>query len=137
MSKVSFNGSTYVGKVGGEGGIGGVDREGWSGGWMVRQHSGFVGYLVFISLPLPSSPPLPTPSAPNVPVELGCNAPFIVFNSADIPLAVKHALFTKYRNAGQVDGRVIEPSLMTSSWPPGGQTCICTNRLLIQVCMSS
>eukprot|EP00731_Ephydatia_muelleri_P003822 Em0001g3822a len=45
-------------------------------------------------------------------LELGGNAPFIVFNSADIPLAAKHAVFTKYRNAGQ--------------------TCICTNRLLVQ-----
>ena len=35
-------------------------------------------------------------------LELGGNAPFIVFNSADIPLAAKHAVFTKYRNAGQV-----------------------------------
>ena len=99
---------------------------------MVSQHSRYVAYLVFISLPLHSSPPSLLLSSPSLSplrqllmsqcadtlkglsLELGGNAPFIVFNSADIPLAVKHALFTKYRNAGQVGGCGIEPSLMMS-----------------------
>lgn len=37
-----------------------------------------------------------------VSLELGGNAPFIVFNSADIPVAVKGALVGKFRNTGQV-----------------------------------
>lgn len=45
-------------------------------------------------------------------MELGGNAPFIVFNDADIDAAVEGALVSKFRNAGQ--------------------TCVCTNRLLIQ-----
>jgi len=45
-------------------------------------------------------------------MELGGNAPFIVFNDADIDLAVQGALVSKYRNAGQ--------------------TCICPNRFFIQ-----
>lgn len=45
-------------------------------------------------------------------LELGGNAPFIVFNDADIDLAVKGGLASKYRNTGQ--------------------TCVCTNRFLIQ-----
>jgi len=45
-------------------------------------------------------------------MELGGNAPFIVFDDADIEGAVKGALISKYRNAGQ--------------------TCICANRLLVQ-----
>ncbi|MDO6563305.1 NAD-dependent succinate-semialdehyde dehydrogenase [Amphritea sp. 1_MG-2023] len=45
-------------------------------------------------------------------LELGGNAPFIVFDDADIEAAVEGALVSKYRNAGQ--------------------TCVCTNRMLIQ-----
>lgn len=47
-----------------------------------------------------------------VSLELGGNAPFIVFNSADIEAAVKGAMASKFRNAGQ--------------------TCICANRILVQ-----
>ena len=45
-------------------------------------------------------------------MELGGNAPFIVFDDADIEAAVKGALTSKFRNAGQ--------------------TCVCANRLLVQ-----
>eukprot|EP01083_Nonionella_stella_P154278 496913_1 len=44
-------------------------------------------------------------------MELGGNAPFIVFDDADIDAAVKGALVSKYRNSGQ--------------------TCVCTNRFYI------
>jgi len=47
-----------------------------------------------------------------VSMELGGNAPFIVFDDADIDAAVKGAIASKYRNAGQ--------------------TCVCTNRILVQ-----
>ena len=47
-----------------------------------------------------------------VSLELGGNAPFIVFDDADLDAAVAGALASKYRNAGQ--------------------TCVCTNRFLIQ-----
>ncbi|WP_061934656.1 NAD-dependent succinate-semialdehyde dehydrogenase [Aureimonas sp. AU22] len=45
-------------------------------------------------------------------MELGGNAPFIVFDDADLDEAVKGALASKYRNTGQ--------------------TCVCANRLLVQ-----
>jgi succinate-semialdehyde dehydrogenase / glutarate-semialdehyde dehydrogenase len=45
-------------------------------------------------------------------LELGGNAPFIVFDDADLDAAVKGAIASKYRNAGQ--------------------TCVCANRLLVQ-----
>ena len=45
-------------------------------------------------------------------MELGGNAPFIVFDDADIDAAVKGVLASKYRNSGQ--------------------TCVCTNRILVQ-----
>jgi len=45
-------------------------------------------------------------------MELGGNAPFIVFDDADIDAAVQGALVSKYRNAGQ--------------------TCVCTNRIFVQ-----
>jgi succinate-semialdehyde dehydrogenase/glutarate-semialdehyde dehydrogenase len=45
-------------------------------------------------------------------LELGGNAPFIVFNDADLDLAVEGALASKFRN--------------------GGQTCVCANRILVQ-----
>jgi succinate-semialdehyde dehydrogenase/glutarate-semialdehyde dehydrogenase len=46
-----------------------------------------------------------------VSMELGGNAPFIVFSDADLDAAVQGALASKYRNAGQ--------------------TCVCTNRILV------
>ena len=45
-------------------------------------------------------------------MELGGNAPFIVFDDADIDAAVKGAMASKYRNSGQ--------------------TCVCANRFLVQ-----
>lgn len=45
-------------------------------------------------------------------MELGGNAPFIVFDDADLDAAVEGAIASKYRNAGQ--------------------TCVCANRFLIQ-----
>lgn len=45
-------------------------------------------------------------------MELGGNAPFIVFDDADIDAAVAGAMASKFRNAGQ--------------------TCVCTNRILVQ-----
>ena len=45
-------------------------------------------------------------------LELGGNAPFIVFDDADVESAVVGAMQSKYRN--------------------GGQTCVCTNRFLVQ-----
>ncbi|HXC26167.1 MAG TPA: NAD-dependent succinate-semialdehyde dehydrogenase [Gemmatimonadaceae bacterium] len=45
-------------------------------------------------------------------LELGGNAPFIVFDDADLDAAVEGAMVSKYRNTGQ--------------------TCVCPNRLLVQ-----
>ncbi|GAA0586155.1 NADP-dependent succinate-semialdehyde dehydrogenase [Caenispirillum bisanense] len=47
-----------------------------------------------------------------VSLELGGNAPFIVFDDADLDAAVAGAMMSKYRNAGQ--------------------TCVCANRILVQ-----
>ena len=47
-----------------------------------------------------------------VSLELGGNAPFIVFDDADLDAAVSGAMASKYRNAGQ--------------------TCVCANRILVQ-----
>jgi succinate-semialdehyde dehydrogenase/glutarate-semialdehyde dehydrogenase len=47
-----------------------------------------------------------------VSLELGGNAPFIVFEDADIDAAIEGAIMSKYRNTGQ--------------------TCVCANRLLVQ-----
>ena len=46
-------------------------------------------------------------------LELGGNAPFIVFNSADLNLAVEGCMASKFRNTGQ--------------------TCVTTNRIFVQV----
>ncbi|MBL8533969.1 MAG: NADP-dependent succinate-semialdehyde dehydrogenase [Betaproteobacteria bacterium] len=45
-------------------------------------------------------------------LELGGNAPFLVFDDADLDAAVEGAMASKYRNAGQ--------------------TCVCANRLIVQ-----
>lgn len=45
-------------------------------------------------------------------MELGGNAPFIVFDDADLDAAVEGAMLSKFRN--------------------GGQTCVCANRILVQ-----
>ncbi len=47
-----------------------------------------------------------------VSMELGGNAPFIVFDDADLDAAVEGAMISKYRNTGQ--------------------TCVCANRFLVQ-----
>ncbi|VVE83160.1 NAD-dependent succinate-semialdehyde dehydrogenase [Pandoraea sputorum] len=52
------------------------------------------------------------PTVKRLSLELGGNAPFIVFDDADIDAAVEGALAAKYRN--------------------GGQTCVCANRFYIQ-----
>ncbi|MBA3033832.1 MAG: NAD-dependent succinate-semialdehyde dehydrogenase [Gammaproteobacteria bacterium] len=52
------------------------------------------------------------PTLKKLSLELGGNAPFIVFDDADVDAAVAGAMASKYRNAGQ--------------------TCVCANRLLVQ-----
>lgn len=52
------------------------------------------------------------PSLKKLSLELGGNAPFIVFDDADLDSAVDGAMLSKYRNAGQ--------------------TCVCANRLYVQ-----
>ncbi|HEY4975239.1 MAG TPA: NAD-dependent succinate-semialdehyde dehydrogenase, partial [Steroidobacteraceae bacterium] len=52
------------------------------------------------------------PTLKRMSLELGGNAPFIVFDDADIDAAVEGAMVSKYRNTGQ--------------------TCVCANRLLVQ-----
>ena len=52
------------------------------------------------------------PTIKKLSLELGGNAPFIVFDDADITSAVEGAMISKYRNAGQ--------------------TCVCANRLYVQ-----
>ncbi len=52
------------------------------------------------------------PTLKKVSLELGGNAPFIVFDDADLDAAVVGAIASKYRNTGQ--------------------TCVCANRLLVQ-----
>ncbi|MFL6607438.1 MAG: aldehyde dehydrogenase family protein, partial [Pseudomonas sp.] len=52
------------------------------------------------------------PTLKKVSLELGGNAPFIVFDDADLDKAVEGAIISKYRN--------------------NGQTCVCANRLYIQ-----
>ena len=52
------------------------------------------------------------PTIKKLSLELGGNAPFIVFDDADVDAAVEGALVAKYRNTGQ--------------------TCVCANRFLVQ-----
>lgn len=52
------------------------------------------------------------PTIKKVSLELGGNAPFIVFDDADLDSAVEGAMISKYRNAGQ--------------------TCVCANRFYVQ-----
>jgi succinate-semialdehyde dehydrogenase/glutarate-semialdehyde dehydrogenase len=52
------------------------------------------------------------PSVKKTSMELGGNAPFIVFDDADLDEAVAGAIVSKFRNAGQ--------------------TCVCANRILVQ-----
>ena len=52
------------------------------------------------------------PTLKRMSLELGGNAPFIVFDDADLDAAVEGAMASKYRNTGQ--------------------TCVCANRLLVQ-----
>ena len=52
------------------------------------------------------------PTVKKMSLELGGNAPFIVFDDADIDSAVEGAMLSKYRNAGQ--------------------TCVCANRFYVQ-----
>lgn len=52
------------------------------------------------------------PTIKKLSLELGGNAPFIVFDDADLDAAVEGAIASKYRNAGQ--------------------TCVCANRLYVQ-----
>jgi succinate-semialdehyde dehydrogenase/glutarate-semialdehyde dehydrogenase len=51
------------------------------------------------------------PTAKKLSLELGKNAPFIVFDHADIDSAVEGAIASKYRNAGQ--------------------TCVCSSRVYV------
>lgn len=52
------------------------------------------------------------PTIKKMALELGGNAPFIVFDDADVPRAVEQAMICKFRNAGQ--------------------TCVCANRIYVQ-----
>jgi succinate-semialdehyde dehydrogenase/glutarate-semialdehyde dehydrogenase len=52
------------------------------------------------------------PTIKKISLELGGNAPFIVFDDADIEAAVQGAIVSKFRNSGQ--------------------TCVCANRILVQ-----
>ena len=52
------------------------------------------------------------PTLKKLSLELGGNAPFIVFDDADLDAAVEGAIISKYRNAGQ--------------------TCVCANRIYVQ-----
>lgn len=51
------------------------------------------------------------PTLKNLSLEPGGNAPFIVFDDAELDAAVEGAMVSKYRNAGQ--------------------TCVCANRLYV------
>lgn len=73
VAKISFTGSTRVGKI------------------LMQQSAGQIKKLS---------------------LELGGNAPFIVFDDADLEAAVEGAIIAKFRN--------------------GGQTCVCANRIYVQ-----
>ena len=49
-------------------------------------------------------------------LELGGNAPFLVFNSADVKVAVKGLIAGKFRNMGQVESARLQPVNISS--PP-------------------
>lgn len=53
------------------------------------------------------------PTLKRLSLELGGNAPFVVFDDADLDAAVEGAIQSKFRN--------------------GGQTCVCANRIMVQV----
>ncbi len=53
-----------------------------------------------------------SPTLKKISLELGGNAPFVVFDDADLDAAAEGAMVSKYRNAGQ--------------------TCVCANRLFVQ-----
>jgi succinate-semialdehyde dehydrogenase/glutarate-semialdehyde dehydrogenase len=52
------------------------------------------------------------PTLKRLSLELGGNAPFVVFDDADLDAAVEGAMVSKFRN--------------------GGQTCVCANRIMVQ-----
>ena len=52
------------------------------------------------------------PTLKRLSLELGGNAPFVVFDDADLDAAVEGAMLSKFRN--------------------GGQTCVCANRIMVQ-----
>ena len=52
------------------------------------------------------------PTLKRLSLELGGNAPFVVFDDADLEAAVEGAMVSKFRN--------------------GGQTCVCANRIMVQ-----
>ena len=52
------------------------------------------------------------PTIKKISLELGGNAPFIVFDDADLDAAAEGAIVSKFRNAGQ--------------------TCVCANRIFVQ-----
>lgn len=56
------------------------------------------------------------PTLKKLSLELGGNAPFIVFDDADLDAAVQGVIASKYRNTGQ--------------------TCVCTNRILVQAAVA-
>ncbi|AWI85922.1 succinate-semialdehyde dehydrogenase (NADP(+)) (plasmid) [Alloyangia pacifica] len=53
------------------------------------------------------------PTLKRLSLELGGNAPFVIFDDADLDAAVEGAIQSKFRN--------------------GGQTCVCANRIMVQV----
>ena len=69
-------------------------------------------------------------------LELGGNAPFIVFNSADVKAAVKGMLTAKFRNTGQVSSMILQSTKPKSQVcflsSPSLQACTSANRLLVQ-----
>jgi succinate-semialdehyde dehydrogenase/glutarate-semialdehyde dehydrogenase len=74
----------------------------------VVRHLSFTGSTEVGSILMAQS----APSVKKLSLELGGNAPFLVFDDADIDSAVEGAFASKYRNAGQ--------------------TCVCSNRIYVQ-----